>query len=160
MAEEHGTKLSIIEAAVRANERQREHMVQKIRDAMGPLKGKTIAVLGLSFKPNTDDIRDAPSLPIVRSLLQEKPTIRAYDPVSMKEAAKILSHLQYCEDPYDALKGADALVIMTEWNLFRNLELDRVRKLMKGNYFFDLRNVYDSEKVRGKGFQYFGVGRS
>jgi UDPglucose 6-dehydrogenase len=160
IAEDHGMTLSVIGAAVRANEEQRAHMVQKIRDAMGPLKGKTIAVLGLSFKPNTDDIRDAPSLSIIQALMQDKPIIRAYDPVSMKEAAKIFSHLKYCEDPYDTVKGADALVIMTEWNLFRNLELDRIRKLMKGNHFFDLRNVYDSQKVKDKGFHYFGVGRS
>jgi UDPglucose 6-dehydrogenase len=86
-------------------------------------------------------------------------TIRAYDPVSMHEAAKVFPKVKYCEDPYDAVKSADAVVIMTEWNLFRNLELDKMKKLMRGDYFFDLRNVYDMQKVKGKGFRYFGVGR-
>jgi UDPglucose 6-dehydrogenase len=159
MAEDHGMKLNVVGAAVQVNEKQKKHMVQKIRDAVGVLKGKTVAILGLSFKPNTDDIRDAPSIAVIRYLIQDKAKIRAYDPVSMKEAAKVLPGIKYCEDPYDTVKSADAVVIMTEWNLFRNLELDRIRKLMKGNCFFDLRNVYDPHKVRGKGFQYFGVGR-
>ena len=135
-------------------------MVQKIRDAVGVLKGKTVAILGLSFKPNTDDIRDAPSLSIIQDLLKEKVNIRAYDPVSMKEAVKIFPQVKYCEDPYDTVKGADAVAILTEWNLFRNLELEKIRKLMKGNYFFDLRNVYDPQRVRDKSFEYYGVGRS
>lgn len=160
IAEEHGMKLSIIDAAVQANEKQRKQMVQKIRDAVGVLKGKTVAILGLSFKPNTDDIRDAPSLSIIQDLLKEKVNIRAYDPVSMKEAVKIFPQVKYCEDPYDTVKGADAVAILTEWNLFRSLELERIRKLMKGNYFFDLRNVYDPQRVRDKSFEYYGVGRS
>jgi UDPglucose 6-dehydrogenase len=159
IAQEHGMKLNIIDAAVQANEKQRKHMVQKIRDAVGVLKGKTIAILGLSFKPNTDDIRDAPSLSIIQDLLNDKVNIRAYDPVSMKDAAKIFPQIQYCEDSYDTVEGADAIVILTEWNLFRNLELDRIRGLMKGPYFFDLRNVYDPQRVRDKGFQYYCVGR-
>ena len=110
-------------------------MVSKIKDAMGDLKGKTIAVLGLSFKPNTDDIRDAPSLAIIQSLLKEGVRIRVYDPVSMKEAEKIIPEIKYCKDPYDAIKGADALVIMTEWNQFRNLELEKIKKLLKRAVF-------------------------
>ena len=160
IAEEHGAKLSIVGAAVQANEKQRKQMVQKIRDAVGVLKGKTVAILGLSFKPNTDDIRDAPSLSIIQDLLKEKVNIRAYDPVSMKEAVKIFPQVKYCEDPYDTVIGADAVAILTEWNLFRNLELEKIRKLMKGNYFFDLRNVYDPQRVRDKSFEYYGVGRS
>lgn len=159
IAEEHDMKLGIIDAAVQANEEQRRHMVEKIRGALGVLKGKTVSVLGLSFKPNTDDIRDAPSLSIIRELMKDKVNIRAYDPVSMKEAEKVARGVKYCKDPYETVKGSDAVVIMTEWNMFRNLELDRVRKLMKGNYFFDLRNVYNPQKLKDKGFQYFGVGR-
>jgi UDPglucose 6-dehydrogenase len=159
IAEGHDVKLGIIDSAIRANENQKKQMVKKIRDATGILKGKTIAVLGLSFKPNTDDIRDAPSLFIIRSLLEEKTKIRAYDPVSMKEAKKILPQVKYCEDSYDAAKGADALVIVTEWNQFRNLDLDRIKKLLKEPYFFDLRNIYDPQKLRKKGFRYFSVGR-
>jgi UDPglucose 6-dehydrogenase len=159
IAEGHNVKLGIVDSVIRANENQKRRMVEKIREATGILKGKTIAILGLSFKPNTDDIRDAPSLFIIGSLLEEKAKIRAYDPVSMKEAKKILPRVKYCEDSYDAVKGADALVIVTEWNQFRNLDLDRIRKLLKKPYFFDLRNIYDPQKLREKGFRYFSVGR-
>jgi UDPglucose 6-dehydrogenase len=160
LAEGHNVKLRIVDAAIMANENQKKHMVEKIREVAGVLKGKTIAVLGLSFKPNTDDIRDAPSLFIIRSLLEEKTIIRAYDPVCMKEAKKFLPQIKYCEDSYDAAKGADALVIVTEWNQFRNLDLDRIKKLLKEPYFFDLRNIYDPQKLKEKGFRYFSVGRN
>jgi UDPglucose 6-dehydrogenase len=159
MAEEHDVELCIVNSAVRANERQKEFMAEKIKDAMGVLEGKIIAILGLSFKPNTDDIREAPSLYIIESLLKERANIRVYDPVSMKEVERIIPGIKYCKDSYDAAKGADALVIMTEWNQFRNLELDRLRKLLKGPYFFDLRNVYEPLRLREKGFKYFCVGR-
>jgi UDPglucose 6-dehydrogenase len=159
MAEEHDVELCIVNSAVRANERQKEFMAEKIKDAMGVLEGKIIAILGLSFKPNTDDIREAPSLYIIESLLKEKANIRVYDPVSMKEVERIIPRIKYCKDPYDAVKGADALVIMTEWNQFRNLELDKLKKLLKGLYFFDLRNVYEPQRLREKGFKYFCVGR-
>lgn len=160
MAEEHEIELDIIDAAVKANEKQKELMIQKIKDAVGLLKGRTIAVLGLSFKPNTDDTRDAPSLYIIKGLVKEKARIRAFDPVCMKEENRILPEVNYCKDPYDAAKGADALVIMTEWNQFRNLDLDRIKKLLKEPYFFDLRNVYDPGRLREKGFKYYCVGRS
>jgi UDPglucose 6-dehydrogenase len=160
IAEEHGVKLGIVEAAVKANERQKELIIQKIKDAMGVIRGKTIAVLGLSFKPNTDDTRDAPSQYIIHGLLKENVTIRAYDPVCKREENKLMPKLKYCKDPYDAAKGADALVIMTEWNEFRNLELDRIKKLLKEPYFFDLRNVYDPQRMREKGFHYYCVGRA
>lgn len=160
MAEEHDVQLGIVDSAVKANEKQRELMVKKIKDAMGMLKGKKIAFLGLSFKPNTDDIRDAPSLFIIRSLLREESHIKAYDPVSMKEVEKILPEIKYCKDAYDTIKGADALVIMTEWNQFRNLELDRIKTLLKEPYFFDLRNIYDPQRLREKGFKYYCVGRT
>ncbi len=160
MAEEHEVELGIIDAAVKANEKQKELMIQKIKNAVGVLKGRTIAVLGLSFKPNTDDTRDAPASSIISGLVKEKARIRVYDPVCMKEENKILSEIKYCKDPYDAAKGADAVVIMTEWNQFRNLDLDRVKKLLKEPYFFDLRNVYDPQKLGEKGFKYYCVGRS
>jgi UDPglucose 6-dehydrogenase len=160
MAEEQGVELGIVDATIRANERQWESIFEKIRTAMGILKDKTIAILGLSFKPNTDDIREAPSLNIIRRLLKEDAKVRAYDPVSMKVAQGIISHITYCKDPYDAVKGANALVIMTEWNQFRNLELDRLKKLLGEPYFFDLRNIYDPQKLKDKGFKYYCVGRS
>lgn len=160
MAEEHGVQLGIVDAAVKANERQKELMIQKIKDAMGVIRGKTIAVLGLSFKPNTDDTRDAPSQFIIHDLAKENVNIRAYDPVCRKEENKTMPKLKYCKDPYDAAKGADALIIMTEWNEFRNLELDRIKKLLKEPYFFDLRNIYDPQRMKEKGFHYYCVGRA
>ncbi len=160
MAEEHGVELGIVDAAIRANKRQWDSMTKKIRDAMGSLKGKTIAILGLSFKPNTDDIRDAPSLNIIKQLLEKKAKIRAYDPVSMKGTQSIFPDITYCKDPYDAVKDANALVIITEWNQFRNLELDRLKRLLKEPYFFDLRNIYEPQKIKDKGFKYYCVGRS
>jgi UDPglucose 6-dehydrogenase len=159
MAEEHGVRLGIIDAAVQANERQKELMLQKIKDAVGAMKGKTVAVLGLSFKPNTDDTRDAPSLYLILHLLKEKVNIRVYDPVCAKGENK-MPGVKYCKDAYDAAKGADALVIMTEWNQFRNLELDRIRKLLSAPYFFDLRNIYDPQRMKEKGFHYYCVGRA
>jgi UDPglucose 6-dehydrogenase len=159
MAESFGARLGIVESAVQANELQRELMLGKIKNAMGGLKDKTIALLGISFKPNTDDIRDAPSLFLMERLLKEKARIRAYDPICMKEAEKLFRTVTYCKDAYEAVKGADAVAILTEWNQFRNLELDRLKKLLKRPCFFDFRNVYEPEKLRKKGFEYFGVGR-
>jgi UDPglucose 6-dehydrogenase len=159
MAEDHGVRLGIVDAAVKANEYQREYMISKIRDAIGDLKGKTIAVLGLSFKPNTDDIRDAPALAIIKSMLKEAVRIRAYDPVAMKETEKLIPEIKYCKDAYDTAKGADALLIMTEWNQFRNLDLEKIRKILKEPYFFDLRNIYDPQRLRDMGFHYYSVGR-
>ncbi len=160
IAEEHSINLSIVEAAVKANDRQMDFMAGKIMDALGTMKGRTVAVLGLSFKPNTDDIRDAPSVVIIQDLLREGARIRAYDPVAMKEAGKVLPEVKYCKDSYDAAKGAGALVIVTEWNQFRNLDLDRLKTLLKEPFFFDLRNVYDPQRVREKGFRYYCVGRA
>lgn len=160
MAEEHDIKLEIVDAAIRVNENQKEQMVRKIKGAVGGLKGKTIGILGLSFKPNTDDIRDAPSLFIIKSLLREKARIKAYDPISMKEAEKILPQVTYCKDAYDTMKGSHALVIVTEWNQFRKLDLERIKKLLKEPFFFDFRNIYDPQKLREKGFKYFCVGRA
>jgi UDPglucose 6-dehydrogenase len=159
LAERHDIELGIVEAVMKANERQREFMVKKIKDKMGVLKGKTIAVLGLSFKPNTDDIREAPSLFIIKRLIKENVYIKAYDPVSMKEAHKIIPTIKYCKNSYDTVNDANALIIVTEWNQFRNLDLDRIKKLLKEPYFFDLRNVYDPNRLKEKGFRYFCVGR-
>jgi UDPglucose 6-dehydrogenase len=160
IAEDHNVRLGIIDAVIKANERQREVMIKKIKDEIGVLKGKTITILGLSFKPDTDDIREAPSLYIIQRLLKEKVNIRVYDPVSMGEVYKILPGIKCCKNAYDATKGADAIVIMTEWNQFRNLDLDRIKRLIKGPYFFDLRNIYEPQKIKEKGFKYFCVGRT
>ncbi|MGH9882102.1 MAG: UDP binding domain-containing protein, partial [Pyrinomonadaceae bacterium] len=119
----------------------------------------TIAVLGLAFKPETDDMRDAPSVEIIRSLIQGGAKIRAYDPVAMTEAAKLLPDIDYTEDEYAAVKDADALVFVTEWNQFRALDMARIRDAMRSPKIADLRNIYEPEDMRELGFSYVGVGR-
>jgi UDPglucose 6-dehydrogenase len=154
-----GVDMSIVDAAVKANIRQIDWMCSKIKAALPDISGKTIAILGLSFKPNTDDMRDAPSLIIISDLLKQGARIRAYDPVAMENAKKELPGITFCSDAYDACSGADALVIVTEWNQFRNLDMDRVRGLLRAPVFFDLRNVYSAGKMRELGFTYYCVGR-
>ncbi len=160
LGEEHGAELSVVKAAVSANDRQRTVMHQKIRHVIGGLKGKTIAVLGLSFKPNTDDLREAPSLYLIERFLKERAIVRAYDPVAMDNAKAVFPRVTFCKDSYDAAKGADALVIVTEWNQFRNLDLGKIKDLLRQPFFFDLRNIYEPEKVKRFGFKYFCVGRT
>jgi UDPglucose 6-dehydrogenase len=160
IAKEHDTELHIVRTAVLANDNQRKIAFNKIKAAMGDLKGKTVAVLGLSFKPNTDDLRDAPVLFVIESLLKEGAAVRAYDPVAMENARAVFPAITYSKDPYDAAKGADAVVIATEWNEFRNLELEKLKKLLRQPFFFDLRNVYEPDKMKSQGFKYFSVGRA
>ncbi len=160
IAKEHGLELKIVSATVEVNERQKGIMVERIKKVMGPLKDRTIAVLGLSFKPNTNDIREAPALYIIGQLLQEGATIRAYDPVAIPEVKKILPEIYYGSDAYDVAEGSDAMVLITEWNQFRNLDLQRIKSLMRQPYFFDLRNVYEPGTMRSLGFKYYSVGRN
>jgi UDPglucose 6-dehydrogenase len=161
IAQEHGASCRIVEAAVEVNAAQKAHMVKKIRVALGGSEaGKTIAVLGLTFKPETDDMRDSPSLAILPNLIDRGATIRAHDPQGVAEAKKLLpASVQYFEDVYEMLKSADACVLMTEWNEYRGLDLERVRDLMAGNVFVDLRNVYERERMTAAGFQYSCIGR-
>lgn len=159
IGKENKVKLGIIDAVIKANESQKEKAVKKITGTMGKMKGKTVAVLGLSFKPNTNDIREAPSLYIIEKLLKEGVKIRAYDPVAMSDAKAELPKITYCKTPYEAVKGADAVVIVTEWNQLRNLDLDKIRKAMKGRHFFDLRNIYTPARMAKTGFDYHSVGR-
>ena len=159
IAKKSKVALGIIEAVVKANENQKERAVKKIKKTIGMLKGQTICILGLSFKPNTNDLRDAPSLYIINKLLKAGAKIRAYDPVAMEDAKKIFPKITCCKDSYDAAKGSDALVIVTEWNQFRNLDLGRLKSLAKKEFFFDLRNIYEPDKVREQGFKYYSVGR-
>ncbi len=149
----------IIEAVVEVNRRQRQAMVEKIEKLVGDLKGKQIAVLGLSFKPETDDMREAPALDIVNSLVERGAKVRAYDPVAIPQARKVLTEIEYAEDEYAAVEGADALVFMTEWNQFRALNMERVRELMRTPCIADLRNIYEPSAMRELGFKYVGVGR-
>jgi len=159
IAEKYGYRFEIVRSVMKVNEKQKERMVAKVKEALGNLKGKTIAVLGLSFKPNTDDMREAPSLKIISSLTREGAKIRAYDPKAMEVARKIFKKIEYGKDPYDVAKGSDALLIITEWNQFRNLDLKRLQKIMKSPVFLDFRNIYEPAKMREMGFKYFAVGR-
>ncbi len=161
IAQEHGASSRIVEAVIELNAAQKARMVSKIRKALGGNEaGKTLAVLGLTFKPETDDMRDAPALTILPALLEKGASIRAHDPQGMAEAKRELpKEIVYCADPFTAMEGADAVVLMTEWNIYRGLDLKRVRSLMKGNIFIDLRNVYEPRQMRDQGFDYTCVGR-
>lgn len=157
--ERHGQPMQIASAASKVNEEQRKRMVTKIRETLGGLKGKTIGLLGLSFKPNTNDLREAPALAIGQELLAEGAAIRAYDPEALEEACRVLPGIQPCRDAYHAAEGADALIIMTEWNLFRNLEFKKLKAAMRSPALLDLRNIYDPARVAAAGFTYISVGR-
>jgi UDPglucose 6-dehydrogenase len=162
-ARDNGSPLSVIEAAIYANEEQKNRMVNKIENALGTLNGKKIAILGLAFKPNTDDMREAPSLTIINALAAKGVLINAADPAALAEAkwrlAGIEKSLSLFEDEYKAMDGVDALVILTEWNQYRNLDLERVKKLLKAPLFFDLRNIYKRQDMEKLGFDYHAVGQ-
>jgi len=149
----------IVDAVIEVNHRQRREMLTKIKKLIGELEGKTIAVLGLAFKPETDDMRDAPSVDIIRSLLDQGASVTAYDPVAKSEAMRLLPNIKYADDEYAAVEKADLLVFVTEWNQFRALDMTRIRDLMKTPKIADLRNIYDPADMRELGFQYVGVGR-
>jgi len=156
-----GQPLELAEAVLRVNERQRHLMLDKVLAVLGDEPaGKSVAVLGLSFKPETDDMRDAPSLDIVRGLQARGVTVRAYDPVAMPNAEALLPDMTLCKGAYEACEGAHALVIVTEWNQFRMLDLGRLRELLAEPVIVDLRNIYEPGPVRRAGFAYVGVGRS
>jgi UDPglucose 6-dehydrogenase len=160
-AQEAKAPLGIIETVVRVNDARKLRMADKVVEACGgSVAGKTIAVLGLTFKPNTDDMRDSPSLAIVPALQQAGATIRAYDPEGTAEARKLMPDLTYCENSYATMEGADALVLVTEWNEFRALDLDRVKTLLKTPTLVDLRNVYKPADMAAAGFDYFSIGRT
>ena len=157
--ERHGYPMQIASAASEVNRRQLRQMATKIREATGGVKGKTLAMLGLSFKPNTNDLREAPALAIAQELLADGAAIRAYDPAALEEACRVLPALTPCQDSYDAAYGADALILMTEWNQFRALDFDRLKAAMRQPLFLDLRNVYDPQKISATGFTHISVGR-
>jgi UDPglucose 6-dehydrogenase len=160
-ARDYGAPTRIIETVVDINDRRKRKMADKIIDACGgSVAGKTVAVLGLTFKPNTDDMRDSPSLAIVPALIKGGATVRAYDPEGMKEAAESLDGVDFRDDAYDTMADADALVIITEWNAFRALDLKRVKQLMKQPLLVDLRNIYKPEEMLRAGFTYHSIGRA
>ena len=159
-ARDVGAPMQIVETVVAVNEARKTGMVDKIEAACGGrVAGKTIAVLGLTFKPNTDDMRDSPSLEIVPALQARGALVRAFDPQGMKEAAALLPDVVWCTDPYDAMDGGDAVVIITEWNEFRLLDLARAKSLLKQPLMVDLRNIYDPAEMTQAGFAYVSIGR-
>jgi UDPglucose 6-dehydrogenase len=160
LARQKGYAFKILESVIEANEEQRQRMIDKIREKLGTLQGKEIGVLGLSFKPNTNDIRESSAIAIIQGLLAEGAKVRAFDPAAMGEAKAVLPDLEYGEDAYGVAEGVDALVLATEWNQFRRLDLQRLKGLMKSPTFIDLRNVYDPDQMKKLGFDYSGVGRS
>ena len=149
----------MVDAVIEVNRRQREAMLPKIEKLVGGVQGKTVAVLGLAFKPETNDMREAPSVHIIQGLLKNGARVRAYDPVAMEEAAKIMPEIEFAEDEYGAVEDADVLVLVTEWNQFRALNMSRIRDLMKFPRIADLRNIYEPAHMRELGFAYVGVGR-
>jgi UDPglucose 6-dehydrogenase len=159
LALQHGYRFRIVEATVEVNRETKGRMIQKIAGAVGDIRGKTAAVLGLSFKPETDDIRESPAMAVVSDLLQAGARVRAYDPAAMDNARSILPDLHYARDAYDCAQGADFVVLLTEWNEFRALDLDRLAASLKSRTMIDLRNVYEPREMRESGWNYVGVGR-
>ena len=155
----HGTHPQLLQAVMEINRNQRRRVVVKLRKALNGLNDKVIGVLGLSFKPNTDDIREAPSMEVIHLLLNEGAIVRAYDPQAMENVRATLQRVVLCENPYQVAEGADALVLATEWNEFKQLDFERIRKLMNHPIIMDSRNLWNPEHLLSLGFTYFGVGR-
>ena len=162
IAEENDVNLEVIKAGIKANEKQKKRMVEKIKSEIEDLSEKNIGILGLTFKPETDDMREAPSLTIIPELIDKGAFVRVYDPQGMDEAKKYFveddDNILYCDNEYEVMKKADALVLLTEWNQFRRLDLEKIRNLLNKPLFFDFRNVYEKEEVVEKGLKYCGVG--
>ncbi|MFN7134241.1 MAG: UDP-glucose dehydrogenase family protein, partial [Myxococcales bacterium] len=159
-AREHGVDFEMLRAVERTNERQKKLLVHKAVKHFGDLSGMTFGVWGLAFKPRTDDMREAPSIEIIEGLVGKGAKVRAHDPVSQPVAKKIFGErVHYCEGPYDALQGVDALFVVTEWNEFRHPDFERMKSLMKGRVVFDGRNIFDPAAMRQRGFTYYGIGR-
>jgi UDPglucose 6-dehydrogenase len=157
---DHGVQLRVVEATIMANDNRKRGMARKVAHALGgDVRGKTIAVLGLTFKPDTDDMREAPSISLINGLLDFGANVKAHDPVGMDQAKQELTGIEYCDDPYVCVKGADALVIVTEWRQFRALDLERIMADMATPVVVDLRNIYRPEDMKALGFRYDSVGR-
>jgi len=159
IASTHGSHPQMLRAVMEINYDQRKRVIQKLREILGTFRGKTIAVLGLSFKPNTDDMRDAPSIEIIHMMQHEGAQVKAYDPVAMANARNILRDVTYCDGPYAVAKDADALLLVTEWNEFRHLDMERIANSMRHPVLFDGRNIYEPDGMRALGFVYRAVGR-
>ena len=159
MAEEKGRHPQLLQAVMDINADRRRQLVEKVRDLLGDLEGKVIGLLGLTFKPNTDDLRDAPALEIANRLMKEGAVVRGYDPVGMDRAVELVPAIGMAENPYKLAEGSDALVVCTEWNEFKQLDLKRIHSVMRQPVIIDGRNIYDPKKMIDLGFKYRGIGR-
>jgi len=160
IAATHGAHPQLLRAVMEINYDQRKKVIQKLRDILGGFRGKTIGILGLAFKPNTDDMRDAPSIEIIHMLQHEGAQIKAYDPQAMETARRLLTNVTYCESPYAVAEDADALILMTEWNEFKQLDMMRIKESMRQPVLLDGRNIYDPSRMKELGFIHRGMGRS
>ncbi|RMF97368.1 MAG: UDP-glucose/GDP-mannose dehydrogenase family protein [Candidatus Schekmanbacteria bacterium] len=158
-AEKYGTDFGILKEAVKENKRRVPLFLNKMKSVLKSFEGKTIGILGLAFKPDTDDIREAKSIELIDSLLKEKATIRAYDPAAMENTKKVFPQITYCNNSYEVADGSDALVIVTEWREFKQLNMDRIKSVMKQPIIFDGRNIYDVDRKKQLGFKYYSIGR-
>jgi len=156
----HGCHPQLLRAVMEINYDQRKRVIIKLRESLGTLRGKNVGVLGLSFKPNTDDMRDAPSIDLIRFLQHEGAHVSAYDPVAMERAASILQDVTFCDNPYAVAEDADALVLATEWNEFKHLDMQRIASSMRLKVLMDARNIYPPDHMRDLGFVYCGIGRA
>jgi len=162
LSSEHQYDFKLLQAVIKVNAQQRVLMVEKIKKALTPLKNRVLGVLGLSYKPNTDDIRESPAIDVIQLLQKEGVQLKVYDPAAMEGAKQILKleRVSFCADPYEVAKGSDAVILATEWNEFRNLDIGLLKQGLKQPVFIDLRNVYDPAKMASLGFRYIGVGRA
>jgi UDPglucose 6-dehydrogenase len=162
IGEKHGSRMRILESVLEVNRKQRELVLQKLEEALQGLANKRVGILGLSFKPNTDDVRESPGIAICKRLVEENAQVLAYDPLSIPNAKKVLNGngVSYCRDAYEAVTNCDAVLVATEWNEFRNIDLERIKSLMRNLVILDPRNIFDPEKVEGMGFKYLGTGRA
>jgi UDPglucose 6-dehydrogenase len=159
-AQDFGVPLRLVETTIAVNDQRKRGVARKVTTACGgSVRGKTIAILGLTFKPNTDDMRDAPSIAVIRYLQDNGARIRAYDPKGVEQAKAELTDVEYATNAYDCIAGADALCILTEWEQFRALDLDRIKSLLRAPVIVDLRNIYKPDDMRRRGFTYYSVGR-
>ena len=159
IAEKLGYNFDLLKAVRAVNEQQKIFFLNKIKDLLGIIKDKTIGILGLSFKPNTDDIRNAPSIDIIQALQAEGAKIRVYDPAVMEKAQEFLGRVKFCKGPYEAARGSDCLLVITEWDEFKELDFPKIKKLLKRPFIIDGRNIYEPERLKKLGFTYAGIGR-
>ena len=159
IAKKAGYDFNLLKEVEKINRGQRDMIVEKLENALWNLNGKTIGVLGIAFKPDTDDIRESPSVAVIKILLEEKARVKTYDPEAMKKAREVLKGVKFCSSPYEAARDSEALVLLTEWEEFRKMDLSKIKKLMKVPVFIDGRNLFKNKEMRSLGFIYQGVGR-